>query len=250
VPVDITANAIITEQPQSVQTVCAGGAIAPLQVSYSGGTGTPTYQWYLNTNDSAEGGTPVGTNAAGYAPDPISVPGTYYYYVTVEMSGNGCTPVASEVASVVVVSDPVITSQPIAEQTLCPAEMPTPLSVTVSGGVGTDYSYQWFVSATPDTNAGTAIAGETNMSFEPPTGATGTFYYYAEITQPDGSGCQVTSALASVTIPEVPFVSVQPVGQTVCGGQPVNPLSFSVSNGVGQAQYQWFVSTVGSNTSG
>src|SRR5690606_34664310 len=94
--VEVTPGAAITGQPMSSQTVCVGGSIpAAFTVSYSGGTGTPTYQWYSNSVDSASGGTPVGTNSPSYLPPAFTSAGTHSYYVTVQLSANGCAPATS-----------------------------------------------------------------------------------------------------------------------------------------------------------
>jgi hypothetical protein len=37
-----------TQQPAS-QVVCQGGALGALQVAFTNGTGTPSYQWYVST---------------------------------------------------------------------------------------------------------------------------------------------------------------------------------------------------------
>lgn len=249
--VEVSPNAEITVQPEPKQSVCVGHTLTnPLSITYSQGTGAPTYQWYSNSTNSTTGGTPVGTNQSTYTPPAFTSPGTYYYYVTVQLSGNGCNPVTSQPAQVVVVADPEIAVQPINAQTLCPTETPQTLSVTATGGIGGDYNYQWYVSTTPGNTGGVAIGGATGPDFVPPTDQTGTFYYYCEVTQPNGLGCNVTSQSASITVSPAPAINTQPVGQTLCGGQSASPLSINVVNGVGTPVYQWYSNTIASNADG
>ncbi|RXP47043.1 hypothetical protein EC396_13000, partial [Lutibacter sp. HS1-25] len=65
---------------------------------------------------------------------------------------------------VTVVADPVIDTQPIASQELCQNVTPTILEVTTSGGVGTDYLYQWYATNTNSNTGGTPISGATNAT--------------------------------------------------------------------------------------
>jgi gliding motility-associated-like protein len=249
--VEVTPAAEVSQQPAPSQTVCVGSGIsAPLSVSYTGGSGTPQYQWYFNTQDSTSGGTPVGTNSDTYSPPVFTVAGNYYYYVSIQLSASGCAPAISDVANVIVVDDPVVTSQPVAAQTLCPNETAATLSVAVSGGIGTSYSYQWFVSSSPTAGSGTAISGANAPDYVPDTATPGTLYYYCEILQPTGAGCNAESSMAAVTVSPAPAITAQPLSQTVCSGGTINPLGFSVINGVGAATYQWFSNGTASNAGG
>ncbi|RZJ33828.1 MAG: PKD domain-containing protein, partial [Flavobacterium sp.] len=101
--VTVAPIATITTQPIPTQTICVGGSSNALTVSYSGGVGTPTYQWFSNSTNSTTGGTPVGINSASYTPPVFAAPGSYYYYVQVSLNGNGCGSVSSNTAEVVVV---------------------------------------------------------------------------------------------------------------------------------------------------
>lgn len=54
----VTPETTISVQPIPTQTFCIGGSLSsPLSVSYTGGNGTATYQWYSNTTNSTTGGT-------------------------------------------------------------------------------------------------------------------------------------------------------------------------------------------------
>ncbi|WP_291130980.1 PKD-like domain-containing protein [Flavobacterium sp. UBA7682] len=248
----ITINSlpIIDVQPLNTQSICVGGSITALQVSYTGGVGTPTYQWYSNTVNTTTGGTPVGTNSSSYAPPVFSATGSFYYYVTISLNGAGCGIITSDVAEVIVVNDPIVNVQPIAVQTLCQNGPATALSISVSGGIGINYTYQWYVSSINDTSSGTAISGETNPVYIPPTNNAGTLYYYCIISQPNGIGCSATTNIAAVTVNLAPAIANQPLSSTICLGQTPTVLSFTVINGLGTATYQWYINSSNSNIGG
>ena len=248
----VTINPVptITQQPLSTQSACVGGGIAPLTVSYSGGVGTASYQWYSNTNSTTAGGTPVGTNLPSYTPPAYTVSGIYYYYVVINFSSGGCGNVISTVAQVDVVPDPTVAVQPIAAQTVCQNSPATILSVSASGGIGTSYAYQWYSSTVNSTASGTLLAGETNSTYSPPTITAGTLYYYCMITQLTGTGCNVTSAVAAVTVNLAPAVVNQPASSTICLGATPTTLSLTYVNGAGTANYQWYSNTTNSNNGG
>ncbi|MEM0543154.1 PKD domain-containing protein [Flavobacterium sp. j3] len=246
--VTVTAAPLIDVPPTPTQSICVGGTIQnPLTVTYINGTGTPTYQWYSNTSSSTTGGTAVGTNSPSYLPSVYTVSGTYYYYVIISFSGSGCGSVTSAVAEIVVVSDPIVSTQPIATQSLCQNETPTNLTVTVSGGIGT-ISYQWFRTTT-STNIGGTPVGTNSSSFTPPTNSVGTFYYYCSITQ-SGVACSVNSNSVTVIINTSPTIVNQPSSSTVCQNGTPTTLFFTYSNGVGTPTYQWYSNSLNSNTGG
>lgn len=248
--VTINAGATIDTQPALTQSLCVGGSIpSPLSVSYSGGTGTASYQWYSNTSNLNTGGTLIpSANSASYTPAAFATSGTYYYYVTLSFSRNGCGPISSNPAEIVVVSDPIVDSQPLVSQTLCQGAAPTNLTVSASGGIGT-YSYQWFSSVSNANTGGLLITGETNATFTPSTTNVGKTYYYCVITQ-TGIGCNVTSTTSEVTVNLAPTIVSKPQSSTVCLGQIPILLSVTYKNGTGTPQYQWYSNTTNSISGG
>ncbi|UPT69903.1 MAG: PKD domain-containing protein [Flavobacterium sp. JAD_PAG50586_2] len=249
--ITVTQAPVVNQQPLPTQNLCVGGTIPnALTVTYSNGTGTASYQWYSNNTNSTTGGTPVGTNAPNYTPPVFSTAGTYYYYVVISFSGNGCGAITSNTAQIDVLSDPILTTQPLATQTICQNAAAASLTVVASGGIGSSFDYQWYNSPTNTSSGGTPISGATNATFTPPTTAAGTFYYYCQVTQPSGIGCGVTSAVATVIINLAPLVSTQPIGSSICVGNSSTVLSLAYSNGVGIPTYQWYSNSNNSNTGG
>jgi gliding motility-associated-like protein len=242
--VTINAGATIDTQPTLTQSLCVGATITtPLTISYTGGSGGVSYQWYSNTTNSNTGGTliPSATNAS-YTPAVFTTSGTNYYYATLSFSGNGCGPITSNPAEIMVVTDPTVSSQPLVSQTLCQGASPTNLTVSATGGIGT-YSYQWFSSVSNSNTGGILITGETNASYTPPTTSIGTRYYYCVITQ-TGIGCNANSATAEVIVNLAPTITIQPQSSTVCLGITPTVLSVTYNNGVGTPAYQWYSNTV------
>jgi len=248
--IEIVKQVQIDTQPLETQTICSGGVISALSTNHSGGTGTITYQWYSNTTNSNTGGSPItGATNKNYTPSAFNMPGSYFYYVEITLIGGGCSNITSDVAEVIVITDPTITTQPISTQTLCQGTTPQNLEATVTGGIGTAYNYQWFSNTTNSNSGGTPITGATTNAFTPPTSSVGSNYYYVEISQ-NGIDCEVTSETSEVIVNPAPTFSNQPSSNTYCLGDTINTLSATYTGGVGSPSYQWYTNTVDSNTSG
>ena len=242
----------ITKQPIS-STVCQGGAAPILSVSYTNGTGTPTYQWYQNSVNNTTAGTAIsGETNSSYTPPTTGI-GTTYYYCIISLQTGGCSSMISNTASVTVNPIPTISTQPLKEQTICVGgTIMAPLSVTFTGGAGTA-SYQWYQNTQDTTNmGGTTITGATSSTYTPPAFITpGVYYYYATVTL-SGNGCgAITSDVAKVTVVSDPTVIKQPLAtQTVCQTATPVELSVTANGGVGNFAYQWYQNSINSNVSG
>ncbi len=247
--VTIATSATITTQPLISQNLCVGSTISTtLSVTPSGGTGTPTYQWYSNITNSNIGGTLIsGATNSNYTPPIFNAAGSYYYYVIINYA-NGCGNLTSNVAEIVVFNDPTIATQPITTQTLCQTSTPNNLVVSPNGS-GT-FTYQWYSNLSNNTNSGTIIPGATNSSFTPPTTTVGTTYYYCTVTQNGISGCSVKSTTSAVIVTLSPSFTSQPTSSNICLGQTLPQLSVSYINGSGTPSYQWYSNTVNSTSGG
>jgi gliding motility-associated-like protein len=250
--IQVTQGPSFTTQPLAAQTICEGGTLTDLQVAYTNGTGTASFQWYSNTTNNIAGGTSIsGATSATYSPSTTII-GTTYYYCIVSFSSGGCSSISSAIASVTVNADPSISTQPLVTQTIClGGGIPAPFTVAYTGGLGTP-SYQW---QTYQSGSGTwlTIPSATNVSYNPPTfGATGTFLYRVNISFPNGNGCGTTTSTSAqvITIPD-PTVSSQPQSASYCVNAPtVTPLSVIASGGTGTFSYQWYSNTSNSPTGG
>lgn len=250
--IEVVSVATITTQPDALQSICVGGTTNPLTVAFAGGTGTAAYQWYSTPTNSNSGGTAIaGATAASFTPPVFTSAGDYYYYSVITLTGSTCgSSISSTVAQVRVVADPIISAQPVASQILCQNATPTNLTATISGGIGTTATYQWFRNTTNSNTGGTQITTNgTSATYTPPTTTVGTTYYYVEISQ-SASGCKAISATATVQVVAPPTISTQPLNGVACQGGTTPDLTIAVTGSTGTLSYQWFSNTTNANTGG
>ena len=254
VQIVVTSGATITTQPTASQTVCLGGTLTALSVAYSGSTGTPSYQWYSNTTNSTAGGTAILNATSASYPPPNNSASTTYYYCVISFSGSaGCSSVTSNVAAVNILADPIITTQPLASQTICAGgTVSPPLNISFSGGSGT-VSYQWAtVSSTGVYTPITSANGGTAATYSPTLSTTGTFNYAVNITQ-SISGCSTGySQNAQVIVIADPTIVISPSTATYCQNSgTVSPINSTVNGGTSSGNnYQWYSNTSNSNVGG
>jgi gliding motility-associated-like protein len=221
-----------------------------MEVTFSGGTGIPTYQWYSNSSDSNTGGTIIsGETDAKFTPSVFSTVGNFYFYSEISIEGNGCSLATSDAFEVIVLTDPVIDTQALAAQELCQSATPDNLTISVSGGTTTDKTYQWYENTTNSSNGGTEIIGADSDTYTPSTTNVGTIYYYVIVSQSE-SGCSVTSDTSEVKVNEAPKITSHPVSTEVCLDGTVTLLEVDYENGTGSATYQWFSNTSDDRSTG
>ncbi len=240
--ITVNAGPTITTPPQS-QAVCVGGTLSALNVAYTGGTGSVTYQWYSNATNTTSGGTPVGTSSSSYAlPSTLNASvGTFYYYCELSFGGSGgCSQITSSVATINVVASPIVTAPN--SQTICTGGNPLAMSVSASGGINSSYSYQWY-------NASGAISTANSVNYSPPSSA-GTYYCVVSIL-PSTSGCSTNSANATVTIEPDPTISAPQSANYCQNAGTVAALSVTANGGISSAYvYQWYSNTNNNTSSG
>jgi hypothetical protein len=229
----VVADPTISIQPIPSQSICVGGNIAnALTVSVTGGTGTTSYQWSTSTGPIS------GATNQSYNPLLFNTVGAFTYYVSVILSGSGCNVITSQNAIIEVVADPIVSTQPISA-VYCQNGSPViPLSVVVTGGLGS-FSYQWYSNTINNNSGGALIPSATSSSYTPSVAAVGIKYYYCVITQ-TGLNCGVTSNTASITVNLAPTFVLQPISQSICTGGTFSPLSVTYQDGTGVPSYQWF----------
>ena len=233
-----------------IQTICVGGTADEFEVTFSGGTGSPSYQWYANTTNSNSGGNLInGATSSTYTPPVFTTVGDFFFYAEVSLDGNGCTIANSDVFEVQVLADPIIDTQPIASQELCANAIPTDLTVAVSGGTTSAKNYQWFKNTNNNTTSGNAISGANAPTYSPETSTIGTFYYYVVVSQPE-SDCTVISDISALTINEAPIFTTQPTSSEICLNGNATTLEVAYTNGTGTPSYQWFSNTIDDKTTG
>lgn len=128
------------------------------------GEGSISYQWYQNTSESNENGTPInGATGNTYTIQPLTQDqGNSYYYCVITQNYNGQTEtITTRPAKLEVAEKVKITTQPVAQNKL--EGNNAIFEVTATGG-GT-ISYQWYQNSTNSNNGGTAIEGATNPNY-------------------------------------------------------------------------------------
>ncbi|MCL2244412.1 MAG: YDG domain-containing protein [Treponema sp.] len=201
---------------------------------------------------------------AGSAALPSSI-GTYIVTFDVAQAA-GWNAVNGLIAGILIISDkinvqiPIITSQPMdAVITINTAHS---LSVTVNVTDNGMLSYQWYSNTSASNTGGSVITGATSSSYNPPTGTSGTYHYFVEITNAitdNGDGgnksATVRSNAASLNVntkenAQTPNITSQPTdGNVIFGGSSSLSVTANVTDG-GTLSYQWYSNTSESNTGG
>lgn len=239
---DVSQLHIISDPITSIipasQVICTNGVYSDLNAEYSGGYGSPVYQWYSSANGSNIGGTAItGANSSTFTP-PNQGSSNSYYYCLITLSGAGCS--AKTGVSVTSTSSSFqYLSQPLFSQTLCTDGNTTPLVVNALNSSASS-TYQWYSNTTNSYANSTPIQGANSSTYLPPSNSNGLQFYFC-IASINSISCQ--SNISSVLVVADPFISQQPISQqSICVGGTPNPISVGVSGGVGTSSYQWYVS--------
>jgi hypothetical protein len=202
------ATPVITAQPQSASYIIDLVATALSVTATTIDGGALTYQWYSNTANSNSGGTAiVGETKASYIPSTKAADtGTLYYYVVVTNTNNSATgtktatatsiPAEIIVDTVVHTVTPQITAQPQSASYIVD-QVATALSVTATASDGGILTYQWYRNEADSNSDGTALTGETDASYTPPTMEAGTVYYYVVVTNKNSVDGAKSASVAS-----------------------------------------------------
>ena len=219
---------IITGQPAvgvALKTTdTAPTALSVTAVSQDGGV--LSYQWYSFTEPAAyEAGTGTavgGATAATFAP-PVADEGVFYYYVVVtntlaETTGKKDAAAKSE-PSIVTVNDPnnaeypAITALSGGGYYIAGAGLSVTVGVTAAVTDSGALTYKWYSHTSTATTGGTEIAGATGATYQLPSAAAGTYYYYVEITNTNNAkegrkASTVTGAFAVTVVTTNAVVTV------------------------------------------
>jgi large repetitive protein len=229
VRVEVIEKLAINQPANIVQ--CVGGG-RTLTITTTGGTGTPTYRWFIST----DGGTiynPIATaTSATYTPDDNN-PGITLYRVEVNSPGNGCGSQTSLPITVEVIPD-ISIPNPLVSQIEC---VGGDLSWTVVATGGIDpKSYQWEVSNDSLTGfvpvTATDGTGGTTATFTPNSSLPGNKFYRVVVSS-TGFGCgSQTSTSARMTVIAKPVIVSVEGNATQCEGGQGLELKATVTGGV------------------
>lgn len=235
----ISSNPIIDQQPLANQLVCVGAQPEQLMVAYSGGVGSAQIQWFANTRNENFGGTLIpNANQFIFQPESMTQVGEYYFYAVVTLQGESCSLAVSQVAKITVVPDPTFVIQPLATQSTCINGAVAPLTVLVSGGIGTA-SYQWYRNTIPSIDNMVEIANATQSTYTPPSNAVGEWYYIC-IAKQNALDCKAISEFAKVVVTENPVLTSSFEAQSICLNDVAPVLEVKFSGGSADVNYQWY----------
>ncbi len=167
-------------------TQCLGGSVT-FSASVSGGSGG-TVTWVRATS-------PGGAGTAVTSPNTPASAGTYYYRPVYTPSVSGCNLADGAETAVIIVADPIISTQPITGVACYNGDYT--LTVAATGGTGT-FSYQWQQSTTSCGGTFTNVGG--NSPTYVATGLTAARYYKVIVSQSGPSCNSITSSCVAVTV--------------------------------------------------
>ena len=171
------------------------------------GSGTFSYQWYKNTTDSNEGGTPIDTatgNSYTIRKEDVTIDlnNTYYYVEVTQNFGGNTNTVKSEPAALSVIAKATIGVQPNPVTAYEKGQNVIFSVETIGDG---QLTYQWYKNTEESNEGGEAIPSATGNSYtiekENVTQDLNNTYYYVEITQKYGSSTvTVKTEAAQLTV--------------------------------------------------
>lgn len=238
--------------------VCNNGTTtAALSVAVSGGSGVYGYEWFFKASGGtcdATGWTSTGNTNATFTPTNLTSSSMYMVRVD-DIGSPDCGGVTQSTNCITVNVLNAVNRGTIASgnETICNGGDPSniALSLSPSGGAGT-YTYQWYfqngnVSCPSGTNTSgwTILSGETNNSYNPPSGLTTTRTYSLMVNPtgtPDCGDFEWANSCRVVTVlPVLNYGTVNTTGQTICTGGDPSAFSFSSNpTGSGGFDYQWY----------
>ena len=208
------------------------GQVRVFTATPSGGSGTLSYQWYLD-------GSAVGADSVSYS--YTAAAGSHS--VTCKVTDSASTPVtspASNAVSITVAASPTVSIAPSGSFKMDVGQAKS-FTATPSGGSGTIH-YQWYVGS------GTVGADSVSYSY---TAAAGSHSVTCKVT--DSASTPVTSPASNavtITVSASPTVSITPVGPLTLDVGLAQPFSATHTGGSGSLSYQWYLdgSAVGTNS--
>jgi gliding motility-associated-like protein len=233
----VVPSPTIDNQPQSAD-YCEGDSIASLTVTLTNGTGTPSYQWFENTQATTTGGTAIaGANGASF--DPPSIRDSLYYYVEVNYTGGGCSLVVSEVATIMIDQAPTIADESIV---VCSGELfnftPDNTGTNIFDAA-TDYSWSLPVIAPAGSVTGASASSISQSSVEQQLiNTTSSVAIATYIVTPNSGGCVGDPFQLEVQVFPKPEVIFSEVDQVICDRSTSTVVNLS-SNFSTNIEFEW-----------
>ena len=204
--------------------------VAPATFSLGGiaiGSATLNYQWFFNGMALANGGAVSGATTTNLTLTAAGVAQIGDYWLVVSNSAGRAT---SAVASVTVITSPIITSAPTNQNAVAGSTANFYVSALGTAPLG----YQWQFNGTNLINGGN-VSGVTTTNIRMTSVLAAQAGSYSVVVS-NVSGF-TTSAIATLTVGTPPLITTQPINTNVLAGQTA---TFAVSaSGTPPLNYQW-----------
>jgi large repetitive protein len=230
--VTINDDPSVSVAAEANKAVICQGQNVTLSATTTGGTGTPTFQWFSST-DNATWAKINGATSSSYIASGNNL-GITYYQAEITFKNAGCNKATSVSTSIETVAPLTIKTQ-LAGFTECLGGTKK-LDIDVVGGKNTTYQWQTSLDGTTDWKD---IKDETSTSYIPTSIAVGQKYYRVVIKS-ISSGCSsIESNPVQVIIVADPTISVSVTATSVCTGGTV-VLSANVTDASNSCTIEWY----------
>ena len=221
VALTISPAVSITTQPANLSACLGGNATFTI-----GATGVTSYAWQKNNVNLSDGGSISGSSTSTLTITGVAAGDAANYRCVLT---GACGSTNSNAATLTITSAPVVTTQPIANQTICAGQSAT-FTIVASGGV----SYQWMKNGTALSNTGNVSGALTSSLLLTSLSASDAATYTCVVT----GACSptATSNNSVLNINLLPSITTQPTAQTICSSQST---SFTISATGSNLSYQW-----------
>ena len=209
-------------------TYCQGGNAEALSVGIDGGSGSLTYQWYVNGTEIADASNSAYTPNTGTA-------GTFVY--SVKVTDGMCGDIDS-IAVATITVQPGITLELLNDDTsYCFGATAQPITINATGGTG-EYHYSWLVANNSDFMMGETWDMDTNK-YTPATDANRSYYFRVTVTS---GACSTQEDINGIYVMEPIVLSLTADTNSMCldtEGSDYDVEDFT-EGGAGNYTYQWY----------
>ena len=225
------------------QVLCFGDSLVPIEYIFSGGTdrGQLSIEWFDNTGNSTS--QPQGFNTSitsnsfiieGIANQNLNLDNIYTYELKAEISG--CPSLETiKTGAIKLSASPILSliDPSTDDQEFCQGNSITPIEYQLLNGAD-DVQFQWTSTIVPNGLTQTLSAGVYKIEGEPDSQAASSEYTYQIIPVNSTTGCLGTAVTGVITVNATS--SVLPINeatenQSVCEGNPIVPIEYSIGNG-------------------
>jgi hypothetical protein len=201
----------------------------------SGGSGSITYEWYLDN-------VKVGENSPSYL--YIATSGTHTLRVKVTDSANPPLFATSFPVSITV-NSPLTTPTASAVNSAIDQGQAFNLTATAAVNGTAPYTYQWFVKSPSGNYSALSAATSANCSIPTLSNVTtGVWYFVLYVTDSATVPVTVTSNVILVTVNSAPSVSISASTAAFTAGQSCTFTATAVNGSGAYIRYQWYVNGV------